>query len=464
MMSVRLKIIKEVKRMADIISGNSRFGDGNNSKNKKVIHLVPEEQKQEKNLDENEIKHKVINRRKRIIIISVIIVAAIIAAVFAISAFIDGITYKDYSVMKSVNRDDTDTTMYMGYADGYVRYSNDGIAYYNKKGTAIWNQTYTMQKPQVKICGSIIAVGDINGSKIYIFDKNGNIGIVDTSLAISQIEVAKQGVVAAVLEDNDANYINLYKTDGTKIYTVKTSLAGDGYPLDISISPDAAKLVASYLYVSGETMKTNVVFYNFSEVGQNETERVVGGFNHYDSTIVADVNFIDENTVAAVGEDVVSIYSIKEYPKLVKEINIDNEIDRVLFGDKYIGLVLKNLATIQELKNCSEYHIHKNIYETSAMVSSFIREYETGELALAVEEKATSTVIAYIRSLEVSLPDKRCDIKFGITFSKFNTNLIEEALNAVLDYLFNQLDFNIVISKFYDSNKKLTEIKLKIEM
>lgn len=86
MMSVRLKIIKEVKRMADIISGNSRFGDGNNSKNKKVIHLVPEEQKQEENLDENEIKHKVINRRKRIIIISVIIVATIIAAVFAISA------------------------------------------------------------------------------------------------------------------------------------------------------------------------------------------------------------------------------------------------------------------------------------------------------------------------------------------------------------------------------------------
>ena len=342
MMSVRLKIIKEVKRMADIISGNSRFGDGNNSKNKKVIHLVPEEQKQEENLDENEIKHKVINRRKRIIIISVIIVAAIIAAVFAISAFIDGITYKDYSVMKSVNRDDTDTTMYMGYADGYVRYSNDGIAYYNKKGTAIWNQTYTMQKPQVKICGSIIAVGDINGSKIYIFDKNGNIGTVDTSLAISQIEVAKQGVVAAVLEDNDANYINLYNTDGSKIYTVKTTLAGDGYPLDISISEDATKLIASYLYVSGESIKTNVVFYNFSEVGQNETERVVGGFNHYDSTIVGDVEFLNSTTAVAVGEDVLSIYHIKEYPSLTIEIRIDSEIERVVFGNGYIGIVLKN--------------------------------------------------------------------------------------------------------------------------
>ncbi len=43
---------------------------------------------------------------------------------------------------------------------------------------------------------------------------------------------------------------------------------------------------------------------------------MVGGFNHYDSTIVADVNFIDENTVAAVGEDVVSIYSIKNIRSL----------------------------------------------------------------------------------------------------------------------------------------------------
>lgn len=332
--------------MADIISGKSRFNGDRNAPVKKVISINREmaasTEDNEDVLDEAAVKRKIRRYKSRVAIVVTIIIVVILAAVYIVSRVIDNYDYSSYEITNSVNREDIESSKYIAFADGYVRYSNDGIAYYNKKGTAIWNQTYTMQKPQVKICGSIIAVGDINGSKIYIFDKNGNIGTVDTSLAISQIEVAKQGVVAAVLEDNDANYINLYKTDGTKIYTVKTSLAGDGYPLDISISPDAAKLVASYLYVSGETMKTNVVFYNFSEVGQNETERVVGGFNHYDSTIVADVNFIDENTVAAVGEDVVSIYSIKEYPKLVKEINIDNEIDRVLFGDKYIGLVLKN--------------------------------------------------------------------------------------------------------------------------
>lgn len=342
--------------MADIISGKSRFNGDRNAPVKKVISINREmaasTEDNEDVLDEATVKRKIRRHKSRVAVVVTIIIVVILAAVYIVSRVIDNYDYSSYEITNSVNREDIESSKYIAFADGYVRYSNDGIAYYNKKGTAIWNQTYTMQKPQVKICGSIIAVGDINGSKIYIFDKNGNIGTVDTSLAISQIEVAKQGVVAAVLEDNDANYINLYKTDGTKIYTVKTSLAGDGYPLDISISPDAAKLVASYLYVSGETMKTNVVFYNFSEVGQNETERVVGGFNHYDSTIVADVNFIDENTVAAVGEDVVSIYSIKEYPKLVKEINIDNEIDRVLFGDKYIGLVLKNSESGDIYKLC----------------------------------------------------------------------------------------------------------------
>lgn len=85
-----------------------------------------------------------------------------------------------------------------------------------------------------------------------------------------------------------------------------------------------------------------MVFYNFSEVGQNETERVVGGFNHYNDVLVGDVQFLSNNIAVAVGENVISIYKIKEYPSLEKEIQIDNTIDRVFFGTDYIGLVLDN--------------------------------------------------------------------------------------------------------------------------
>ncbi len=346
--------------MADIISGKSRFGNGNQMTYKKLnvnfdnSKAADDDENSAGNDDNSEestfsseeldqsVEKKIKQHRRNvaIAILAAIILTAVVIAVIVNVA--DGITYSSYAVTKSVNCDDSESTKYISYLDGYLKYSNDGVSYVNSKGVSVWNQTVSMQNPQIKTCGDAVAVGDINGSKIYVFNKSGALGTIDTSLAISQIEVAKQGVVAAVLEDNDANYINMYNVDGTKIYSVKTSLAGDGYPLDISISEDATKLMASYLYVSGESMKTNVVFYNFSDVGKNETERVVGGFNHYDSTIVGDVQFVNKTTAVAIGENVVSIYSIKEYPKLAKEIEISSEIERVIFSSSYIGLVLNN--------------------------------------------------------------------------------------------------------------------------
>lgn len=295
--------------------------------------------------DDDDFQTKIRRHRTKMVVIicACIILFVIIAAV--IWNILDNMEYSGYTILKSVNREDTETAEYIDYNNGYIRYSNDGIAYYAKNGTVVWNKTYEMTNPQVKICNNAVAVGDINGSSLYLFDETGMVGnSVDTSLPISQIEVSSQGLVAAVLEDVDANYINLYDLDGekTEIYTVKTVLEKDGYPLDISISEDATKLVASFMYVDGDSIKTNVVFYNFSPVGQNMTNRVVGGFNNYESTIVPEVKFVNETCAIAIGENIMSIYKIKEYPSLQKEISIDGEIDRVFISDSYIGMVLKN--------------------------------------------------------------------------------------------------------------------------
>ncbi len=324
--------------MADEIVWKSRLS----GKKKDNVIALNSDASDADEYDENAYKRRIISHKRRIFALGVACIVMVVLVVMIIAYMIDSISYTDYSVVTTVSRDDSETTQYMEYRDGYLRYSNDGIAYHNSKGNAVWDKTFSMQKPQVKVCGSTVAIGDINGSSIYVFNSTGMIGSIDTSLNITQIEITSQGLVAAVLEDNEANYINLYDTNGDKIYSVKTSLAGDGYPLDISVSEDGTKLVASFLYVSGETMKTNVVFYNFSEVGQNETERIVGGFNHYGDTIVADVFFMDDKTAVAVGENVISIYKIKEYPKLYKEITVDNEIERVVFSSEYIGIVEKN--------------------------------------------------------------------------------------------------------------------------
>ncbi len=331
--------------MADIISGKSRFDGNKNAAARKVININAQtaaalEQTGDV-LDDKVVKRKIRRHRIKVLGVAAGVIAVLAVCVYVVLMIMDNYDYTSYTVVNSTNRDDIESSKYVSFADGYVRYSNDGISYYKGNGKVIWNQTYSMQNPSVSICGNSIVVADINGNTAYSFNQEGQVGKADTSMPILQAEVSSTGKIAAVLEDNNANYINMYDTNGDKIYSVKTTLSGDGYPLDISISSDAKKLIASFIKVSGDEIKTNVVFYNFSDVGKNETERVVGGFN-YDDVIVGNVKFINDTLAVAVGENVISIYSIKEYPGLEHTIAINNEIEKIFYSDQYIGVVEDN--------------------------------------------------------------------------------------------------------------------------
>lgn len=124
--------------------------------------------------------------------------------------------------------------------------------------------------------------------------------------------------------------------------------------------------------------------------------------------------------------------------------------------------VHKYLATEEKLADCLDYNMHKNIEETKTMILSYIKEYEMNELVWAIEEKTTNKVIGFINAQEVSKTNKSCRIKFGIALKWVNTGYMEEALAKVLEYLFEEKKFYIVISNFYDGNKELTEIKEKM--
>jgi len=325
--------------MADILSGKPRF---NGDKKAPIRRIVQEDLEKNDGIYTNEeIRQKVKAHRIKQVKKLALIILAVLAFIMLISYILENRKYSNYKLDKSVSREDIESARYISYGNGYLRYSNDGASYFDLSGKAIWDQAFNMKKAQVSISNNYLAVGDINGNTIYLFDENGYISDINTSLIITQLEVAKDGLVVAVLEDNNANYINMYDKRGNKIYSVKTTLSGDGYPFDISITDDGTKLMVSYVHVSGEEIKNNIVFYNFSEVGKNETERVVGGYD-FDSTIVGDVEFINNNLAFAVSENSINLYKVKETPKLEKTINIDEEIQRIFYSSSYIGIVTDN--------------------------------------------------------------------------------------------------------------------------
>lgn len=258
-------------------------------------------------------------------------------------------TYSGYKVNKTIKVESGTNSHYKAFGDFVVKYSNDGISYINGKET-IWNEAYEMKSPLVDICGEYLAIADKNSNKIYVFNKQGKVGTVNTSYPIVKLEVAQQGVVAALLEESNANYIEVYDREGNIIISHKALLDENGFPLAFSISNDGEKMAVSYLSIKEGMTKNQIMFYNFSNVGKDEVDRMVGSFDQYGETIVPAVYFVSNDEAIAIGDNVLSIYRMREKPTLRKEIAFNKEIQKIFYNENYVGMVFANTESEKHYK------------------------------------------------------------------------------------------------------------------
>lgn len=297
----------------------------------------------------NQSKNGRNKRVLRIVIGSIIL----IALVFLMYLFYTATNkqYNTYEILTSTQRTDSNTVKYLKYGNKLLKYSRDGASAIDGKGNVIWNSTYDMKEPKADISGDYVAVADIGNKSVYVFDGQGKAGKVETVLPILQVRVAKQGVVAILLQDKNANKISIYYPyDNSKplLNELGTS-TDDGYPIDIDISKDGTKLVTSYLSTKNGITENAVTFYSFSEVGENAINNIVGMFV-YKQVIVPKVEFITNEIVCAFGENKFTLYSMKEQPKVIHEETIKTEIRSIFYDEEHIGLILENLEGSEKYK------------------------------------------------------------------------------------------------------------------
>ncbi len=283
------------------------------------------------------------SKKVKVLIFTAIVLVGVVAAAYFAHGYLNRKPmYAGYTTLNSTDRADSKSASYAKFGDGFVRYSKDGIAYYNSDNTPQWNASYELQIPALDVRGDYCAVAGIGGSWVYVFNKSGAVMSVDTILPIVAVSVSANGCVAVILEDGNTQYIDMYDTTGKNVYRIKTLISGKGVPTDISISDDAVKLMVAYTGINENEVDTSVVFYNFGEVGKNESERLVGGFDQYDGMLIPMVQFVTADTGIAVATEKISIYSITQYPKLVADIVYDDELHGIFYSSQYIGLVLRN--------------------------------------------------------------------------------------------------------------------------
>ncbi len=356
--------------------------------------------------EEQSVAPKYNSKRKRSLIIRSIVCIIIVAGV-GIGLYLFSRTYDSYQVINSSEITDYTQLEYKEYMDNLIKYSKDGITYINKKGSVVWSESYAMKRPFATVSGEYVAVADLNGNSICVFNSKGKVSNIELPQTIRAIDIGSQGVFVVVLEDVSENYINLYDKNGEIIYEMQKTINNSGYPLAIALSEDGKKLFTSNILIEGVEIKNGLAAYNFSSVGQNtNSDRFVGGYK-FDDTIIAKVEFLDNDTVCAFGDNQFIIYSMKEKPSEKAVIEFDKEIRSVFSGKEYIGVVYEN----DDIENSDQYVLEVfNTNGRSILKKSFNIAYNKIHLI--------NNEIVIVGDSECRIYTLKGKIKFSYSFGK----------------------------------------------
>lgn len=292
--------------------------------------------------DDKEIQKN--NRKKRmgrIAAAAALLIAAVII-VLAIRSFMYRHTYRSFRV---VNETELSAMTNVSYADcdgGVIRYGYNGAEYIDRNSKTVWNAAYEMENPVVASKGSYTVIYDKGGYSFTICGSQGALSDNTTERKIVGADISASGVVCIGTDDETSDYVNFYEKDGNKLdIEIKTVLSGDGYPLDMAVSPNGQLLMMSYLYLNEGIMQNKVVFYNFSELGQNYSDRLVGVFNDLGESIVPEVRMLSESYACAFAEDRVNFYSLQNpiKPDMIASHEYIEEIKSVFSSDEYVGII-----------------------------------------------------------------------------------------------------------------------------
>lgn len=310
-------------------------------------------------------------KRKRVIVLTIIAIVIAVAAVL-IYRYINR-TYNDYEVKNTKERNDSKSMNYQSYDnDKMLKYSNDGITVMDGEGKDVWSAGFNMKNPCVVTRGEYVAIGDIGNKQLIIYDGKGNGKEVEILNPITMIDISAQGIAAVVLEDEMLNYIKI--CDGSNVYAeIKTRIAVDGYPLGVTISDDARKLVTSYVAVGENEGENYLTFYNFGEVGESYNNRIVRA-ETLDDEMVPMVRFVNNDEIVAFTDRRIKTYKMKETPEeMFVSDKFEYNIKSVVYSGERVGVVLDNYKegkkqllvysiSGEEEINLSLENEYKNIY------------------------------------------------------------------------------------------------------
>lgn len=264
----------------------------------------------------------------------VLLVAAIVFAVI----YYGGKTYVGYDTIQTMERIVSEGATDVGLGNSVLTYSQDGAHCIDTKDVVTWNQSFEIQDLKLATNQNVSAICGYNGHHIYVQNTESQLGEISTNLPIKNITVAGTGRVTAVLEDTDLVWLNTYEADGQNVYEGQYHMSQSGYPCAISLSPNGDLLGASFIFIQEGAVVSNITFFNYGPVGDNQSDQLVSTFTYQDM-VIPRIQFMNNSTAFAVGDNRLMIYGGEQVPTTKAEHILDREVKAVYYNEKYVGLV-----------------------------------------------------------------------------------------------------------------------------
>jgi len=300
--------------------------------------VVPEQTEEEV----SEISHEIRRYYIRRLAVAAAATLAVIVTIMVGNTISNNKEYTSLEVQWETGGAGGDTVFYESFGSYLIRYSQNGMTCLDKEGTVLWDYGYSMRNPAICIREDYAVIGDLQGQTAVIFQEDGVLGTVGTTMSILNLTISAHGVVALMLDDVDSCLIQFYEKSGLKLdIMIKNVLAETaGYPMDLSLSPKGTGLVLSLVYMDQGSMQSRITFLNF-DVGKTESDRVVGVFK-YGEVLFPQVEYLTDEIACAFGDNQINLYSLKKEtsPELLKSIICTSEIQSVFTGKNRIGVVL----------------------------------------------------------------------------------------------------------------------------
>lgn len=282
-------------------------------------------------------------KRRRLRLTIIIAVIVLVIAIIVVGGYLlyRYRSYGSFTVVSTTQLTGTsDNLSYCSFSDAYLQCSNSGIICFDNDGI-IWDESFSMARPLIDVCGKYAAAADMRQNDVYIYDRSGFVNRIASSHEIMDVEISENGIVALATNDTDSSYIELKDLQGNDLINVKRVFSSSGYLSDISLSPDGTRLAAAFIYISQGALESRVLFYDFSH--DNSDDMLVGGFSQYQDTVITDVEFLGSSTVCALGDNALTFYSFGAQPSIIsEELDLEWEIQSINFSDNRLLIVAKD--------------------------------------------------------------------------------------------------------------------------